>query len=47
MTVLFTGGIGYFIFKWIGWNPIVGTAEGSTAGNAVGTPMAIAAANAS
>ncbi|THG89465.1 2-keto-3-deoxygluconate permease, partial [Alkalihalobacillus alcalophilus ATCC 27647 = CGMCC 1.3604] len=47
MTVLFTGGIGYLIFKWIGWNPIVGTAEGSTAGNAVGTPMAIAAANVS
>jgi len=47
MTVLLTGGIGYFIFKAIGWNPIVGTSEGSTAGNAVGTPAAIAAANAS
>ncbi|WP_152657181.1 2-keto-3-deoxygluconate permease [Oceanobacillus sp. CFH 90083] len=47
ITVLLTGGIGYLIFKWIGWNPIVGASEGSTAGNAVGTPMAIAAANAS
>ncbi|WP_099303155.1 2-keto-3-deoxygluconate permease [Bacillus sp. Marseille-P3800] len=47
LTVLLTGGIGYFVFKWIGWNPIVGSAEGSTAGNAVGTPMAIATANAS
>ena len=27
------------------WNPIVGASEGSTAGNAVATPMAIAAAN--
>ncbi|NEU30527.1 2-keto-3-deoxygluconate permease [bacterium LRH843] len=45
ITVAFTGGIGYFIFKWAGWNPIVGSSEGSTAGNAVGTPAAIAAAN--
>ncbi|GIP17814.1 2-keto-3-deoxygluconate permease [Paenibacillus montaniterrae] len=46
LTVLLTGGIGYLIFKAIGWNPIVGASEGSTAGNAVGTPAAIAAANA-
>ena len=46
ITVLLTGGIGFFLFKWIGWNPIVGASEGSTAGNAVGTPAAIAAANA-
>src|SRR5690606_32368077 len=43
----FTGYAGYFSFKWMGWNPIVGAAEGSTAGNAVATPAAIAAANAS
>ncbi|MFJ9383453.1 2-keto-3-deoxygluconate permease [Peribacillus sp. NPDC101481] len=47
ITVLLTGGGGYLIFKWIGWNPIVGASEGSTAGNAVGTPVAIVAANAS
>ncbi|KAJ3197783.1 2-keto-3-deoxygluconate permease [Paenibacillus sp. FSL R5-0517] len=47
LTVLLTGGIGYFLFKAIGWNPIVGASEGSTAGNAVGTPAAIVAANAS
>jgi len=47
LTVLFTGGIGYLLFKKIGWNPIVGASEGSTAGNAVGTPAAIVAANAS
>ena len=47
LTVLLTGGIGFLIFKSIGWNPIVGASEGSTAGNAVGTPAAIAAANAS
>ncbi|MEF2243786.1 MULTISPECIES: 2-keto-3-deoxygluconate permease [unclassified Paenibacillus] len=46
LTVLLTGGIGFFIFKWIGWNPVVGASEGSTAGNAVGTPAAIAAVNA-
>lgn len=46
LTVLLTGGISYFVFKAFGWNPIVGAAEGSTAGNAVGTPAAIAAANA-
>ena len=47
MTVFFTGTAGYLVFKWFGWNPIVGAAEGSTAGNAVATPSAIAAANAS
>ncbi|NKE04783.1 MULTISPECIES: 2-keto-3-deoxygluconate permease [Mesobacillus] len=47
MTVLFTGTAGYFVFKAFKWNPIVGAAEGSTAGNAVATPAAIAAANAS
>ncbi|PQP83916.1 2-keto-3-deoxygluconate permease [Paenibacillus sp. PCH8] len=47
LTVLLTGGIGYLLFKTIGWNPIVGASEGSTAGNAVGTPAAIVAANAS
>ncbi|EGL82907.1 2-keto-3-deoxygluconate permease [Caldalkalibacillus thermarum TA2.A1] len=46
-TVLFTGTAGYLAFKAFGWNPIVGAAEGSTAGNAVATPAAIAAANAS
>ena len=46
ITVTLTGGGGYLIFKAIGWNPIVGAAEGSTAGNAVGTPAAIVAANA-
>lgn len=45
LTVAITGGVGYLLFSWIGWNPIVGTSEGSTAGNAVATPMAIAAAN--
>ncbi|WP_020617843.1 2-keto-3-deoxygluconate permease [Paenibacillus daejeonensis] len=45
ITVLITGGGLYLLFKKIGWNPIVGAAEGSTAGNAVGTPAAIAAAN--
>lgn len=46
-TVLLTGTAGYLIFKAFGWNPLVGAAEGSTAGNAVATPAAIAAANAS
>lgn len=45
LTVLLTGGIGFLIFNWFGWNPVVGASEGSTAGNAVATPMAIAAAN--
>lgn len=47
MTVLLTGTAGFVVFRMLGWNPIVGAAEGSTAGNAVATPMAIAAANAS
>ncbi|OWR32633.1 2-keto-3-deoxygluconate permease [Saccharibacillus sp. O23] len=45
ITVFLTGGGLYLLFKFLGWNPIVGAAEGSTAGNAVGTPAAIAAAN--
>jgi 2-keto-3-deoxygluconate permease len=47
LTVFVTGTAGYLIFKAFKWNPIVGAAEGSTAGNAVATPAAIAAANAS
>lgn len=47
MTVLFTGTAGYYTFKAFHWNPIVGASEGSTAGNAVATPAAIAAANVS
>jgi 2-keto-3-deoxygluconate permease len=47
VTVLLTGTAGYYAFKAFNWNPIVGAAEGSTAGNAVATPAAIAAANAS
>lgn len=47
LTVLLTGFAGYFTFKLLGWNPIVGAAEGSTAGNAIATPAAIAAANSS
>ncbi len=46
ITVVLTGGSGYLVYKWIGWNPIVGAAEGTTAGNAVATPAAIVAANA-
>ena len=46
LTVFVTGTAGYFVFKAFKWNPIVGAAEGSTAGNAVATPAAIAAANA-
>ncbi|WP_077602623.1 2-keto-3-deoxygluconate permease [Oceanobacillus sojae] len=44
LTVFVTGTAGYFIFKAMKWNPIAGAAEGSTAGNAVATPMAIASA---
>ncbi|MEN8702315.1 2-keto-3-deoxygluconate permease [Bacillus infantis] len=47
LTVFVTGTAGYFVFKALKWNPIVGAAEGSTAGNAVATPAAIAAASAS
>ncbi|WP_261133545.1 2-keto-3-deoxygluconate permease [Bacillus sp. Marseille-Q3570] len=45
LTVFVTGTAGYFIFKALKWNPIVGASEGSTAGNAVATPAAIAAAS--
>ena len=45
-TVFITGTAGYFVFKALKWNPIAGAAEGSTAGNAVATPAAIAAASA-
>ncbi|SFM46845.1 2-keto-3-deoxygluconate permease (TC 2.A.10.1.1) [Gracilibacillus orientalis] len=47
LTVFVTGTFGYFVFKAMKWNPIAGAAEGSTAGNAVATPAAIAAASAS
>lgn len=47
LTVIFTGGVAYFIFKFLGWNPIIGAAEGTTAGNAVMVPGVIASANAS
>lgn len=46
LCTLVTGTLGYVAFRALGWNPIVGVAEGSTAGNAVATPMAIAGANA-
>ncbi|ASN04404.1 2-keto-3-deoxygluconate permease [Virgibacillus necropolis] len=46
-TVFLTGTAGYFVFKAFKWNPIAGAAEGSTAGNAVATPAAIAVASAS
>jgi len=45
LTVFVTGTAGYYVFKLMKWNPIVGAAEGSTAGNAVATPAAIAAAS--
>ncbi|MFD1851445.1 2-keto-3-deoxygluconate permease [Oceanobacillus bengalensis] len=45
LTVFVTGTAGYFVFKAFKWNPIAGAAEGSTAGNAVATPAAIAAAS--
>jgi len=45
LTVFVTGTVGYVVFRLFKWNPIVGASEGSTAGNAVATPMAIAAAN--
>lgn len=47
LTVFVTGTLGYYVFKAFKWNPIVGAAEGSTAGNAVATPAAIATASAS
>ena len=45
ITVLITGGAGYLAFKGLKWNPMVGASEGSTAGNAVATPAAIAVAS--
>src|SRR5699024_5125030 len=45
ITVFITGTTGYLVFRWFNWNPIAGAAEGSTAGNAVATPAAIAAAS--
>lgn len=47
LTVFATGTAGYFVFKAFKWNPIAGASEGSTAGNAVATPAAIAAASSS
>jgi 2-keto-3-deoxygluconate permease len=47
ITVLLTGTACYYVFKLLKWNPIVGLAEGAVAGNAIATPAAIAAANAS
>ncbi|GEN87791.1 2-keto-3-deoxygluconate permease [Oceanobacillus sojae] len=44
-TLIFTGGAAFFVFKLFKWNPIVGAAEGTTAGNAVMVPAVIAAAN--
>jgi 2-keto-3-deoxygluconate permease len=43
MTVVLTGFGGYFALKLFRERPLCGMAEGSTAGNAVGTPLAIAA----
>lgn len=44
LTVVFTGIIGYWVMRATGEkNAIAGAAEGSTAGNAVATPAAIAA----
>lgn len=47
LTVLLTGTTISWLFKKVGWNPIVGVAEGAVAGNAIATPAAIAAVNAS
>lgn len=47
LTVFLTGGIAYVVYSKIGWNPIVGASEGSTAGNAIATPAVLAEANAS
>ncbi len=46
-TLVFTGGAAYFVFKALGWSPIIGAAEGTTAGNAVMVPGVIASANVS
>lgn len=45
ITVFITGTAGFFAFKGLKWNPMVGASEGSTAGNAVATPAAIAVAS--
>ncbi|MDQ0206896.1 2-keto-3-deoxygluconate permease [Alkalicoccobacillus murimartini] len=45
LVVLVTGITGYWAFKLFKWNPLIGAAEGSTAGNAVATPAAIATAS--
>lgn len=45
LTVLLTGTAGFWTFRALGWNPLVGASEGSTAGNAVATPAAIASAS--
>lgn len=47
MTNTIIGTAGYIIFKALKRNPIVGAAEGSTAGNAVAIPAAITAVSAS
>jgi 2-keto-3-deoxygluconate permease len=47
LTVFLTGTACYYVFKLLKWNPIVGVAEGAVAGNAIATPAAIAAVNAS
>lgn len=48
MTVFFTGFLGYWVIRASGEkNGIAGAAEGSTAGNAVATPAAIAAVDSS
>jgi len=41
----FTGVGAYLLLKWFKEEPIIGLATGSTAGNAVGTPAAVAAAD--
>jgi 2-keto-3-deoxygluconate permease len=46
LTVLLTGTTCSFIFRKLGWNPIVGLAEGAVAGNAIATPAAIATVSA-
>lgn len=47
LTVFLTGGTAYIVYSKIGWNPIVGASEGSTAGNAIATPAILAEANSS
>ena len=47
LTVFLTGTTVSYLFKKVGWNPIVGAAEGAVAGNAIATPAAIAAVSAS